>query len=132
MTDPAQIAIWEALPPVPGKRSQRIWGCPARVWDAARKLAERSGSPRNPAAVAAMVPREVQRLRLTPHWRSRPTPAIPEVLRLVEVETVVIPADRTSSSMRRMVLEGRMPGMRWDPERGVVKVSRQARFQESK
>jgi hypothetical protein len=80
-----------------------------------------------------MVPREVQRILQAPLWKkARPAPMVPEVLRLVEVETVVIPADRTSSSMRRMILEGKMPGMRWDPERGVVKVSRQARFQESK
>lgn len=58
-----------------------------------------------------------------PWWDRRESrsaePAPKQVSR--KIEEVVFPLDRASDSLRRMVQAGQLAGLRWDPDRGVIR-----------
>ena len=128
--------IWDNLPARPGPRSDRPWGATHEQWDAARKRFERRVYVHQ-----ARTPKEVRR-RMIGHLRQvvrdllrdqrrrvwvEPVAETPEVPQLTRVEAVFQPADATSQTMVRMILEGRMPGFEWDPSRGVIRVRTEIR-----
>jgi hypothetical protein len=130
------LQIWDNLPARPGPRSDRPWGATHEQWDAARKRFERRVYVHQ-----ARAPKEVRR-RMIGHLRQvvrdqlrdqrrrvwvDPVAETPEVAQLTRVEAVFQPADATSPTMVRMILEGRMPGFEWDPSRGVIRVRTEIR-----
>lgn len=130
------IPMWETLPARPGPRSDRPWGATHEQWDAARKRFERRVYVHQARAPQEVRRRMIGHLRqvvrgLIHDQRTRPWVAepveTPEVPQLTSVETVFQPADSTSPTMVRMILEGRMPGFEWDPTRGVIRIRTEIR-----
>jgi len=127
----AQLAIWDNLPPQSGRQTARPWWAPHRAWDAARKRYERAikrGDYKNNARSASEVARrtnahlkavlaEEAKLR-EPVWVVAPEK--PETPQVVREDVLVFPAASVGAATKRMVVEGRMPGLYWT-DAGVMR-----------
>lgn len=124
-----------------GRKPLRPAWIPPKIWDAARKRLSRAGakvcretviaqaeklleSLRNasPSAIAKQEEISARMVRTRREWKADDQKAAAEQKPRV-IERVAIPRDRVSSQMRQMVIDGRMPGLSWDPDRGVLSVT---------
>jgi hypothetical protein len=112
------------MPHAVGRRSHRPWGVPERIWEAARKSAERAGYIWNPEAIVERLPKYLSRERARP-WFVPPkkrTRYEDEPRMNYIVERVIATPEAASPATRRMAEAGLIPGVYWDHCRGLVKI----------
>lgn len=122
MTESQQLTLWD-LPAGRGRPRHQPWGLPRRLWDISRNRAWRRGK-KNREEILEALQGVILEEQARPWWVPPRVDLPPEPKKIHRViEETVVPCDRVTPSLRRMVESGMLPGHRWDSSRGVIRES---------
>lgn len=103
-----------------GRKTQKPLGCPASIWGTIQKRIQRGKSEWTEHDILELVRKHANEpIGKVRKRKSEPEPPPKVVIDLVE--TIAFPKGTCSPMTARMIQEGKIPGITWDPDRGGVR-----------
>ena len=123
---PQQLAIWDNLRR-PGRKTEKPYGCPTSIWETIQKSIRRG----KPGWTEHDILRLVRKHAEEPIGKVRKRKQLPDPppqVVITAVETIAYPRDICSPITQRMIQEGKLPGIYWDPKRGGIRTAKERRM----